>query len=401
MHKIAHTINKLRKFIGDMDKLTLVLTIALYGFGLFSIVSASTREAVNNLDQSVYYYFGRQIIILGFCTFVYIVLLFIPTKLYRSNNYIAILFLWILVFGLNLYMVIQGSGTRGANNWIKIPGLGFQLQPGEFAKPVLIVSMSLLLEAATKYFINKKIKHTAGIIIILLIGLATASLIIFQKDLGTAMINIAIFGVLFISSTITFKEKFKTITICLLLGIVGIGGLIAVGKNPFTDEQKSRITSFWNPCSEEKRNDEGYQICNAYIAMNLGGLTGVGVGKSTQKYSYIPEPHTDMIFSIILEEDGFITGAIIIILYMVLITRILLLSSRATTISGKYICLGVATYIFCHIFLNLGGLFGLIPLTGVPLPFLSYGGSFSLMLAVSLAIVQRIHVETKRYRIKF
>lgn len=108
-----------------------------------------------------------------------------------------------------------------------------------------------------------------------------------------------------------------------------------------------------------------------------------------------------MIFSIIAEEDGFIIGALIIISYMALITNILLLSSRAMTISGKYICLGVATYIFCHILLNLGGLFGLIPLTGVPLPFLSYGGSFALMLSVSLAIVQRIHVETKRYRLKF
>ena len=108
-----------------------------------------------------------------------------------------------------------------------------------------------------------------------------------------------------------------------------------------------------------------------------------------------------MIFSIIAEEDGFIVGVIIIVAYMVLLTDIMLLSSRAMSISGKYICLGVATYLFLHILLNLGGLFGVIPLTGVPLPFLSYGGSFALMLSVSLAMVQRVHVETKRYRLKF
>ena len=135
--------------------------------------------------------------------------------------------------------------------------------------------------------------------------------------------------------------------------------------------------------------------------MNLGGLGGVGVGKSTQKYSYIPEPHTDMIFSIITEEGGFKFGAPIIIAYMILITNILLLSSRATTISNKFICLGVATYIFLHVLINLGGLFGVLPLTGVPLPFMSYGGSFALMLTLSLAVVQRIHVETKQYRLKF
>ena len=391
----------MRKFIGDMDKLSLILTIALYGFGLFSIVSASTREAVNNLDKSVYYYFGRQGVILILCAIVYITILFIPTKAYRWGNYAIIKFLWILVFGLNLYMILQGSSNRGANNWLKIPIIGFQLQPGELAKPILIVSISLMLEAATGYFINRKIKHRAGIIMVLLVGCVTAFLIILQKDMGTAVINLSIFGVLFLSSPIQFKEKFKTIAICVVALLIGVGGLSLMGKDALSEEQKSRVTSFWNPCSIEKRNDEGYQICNAYIAINLGGFNGVGVGKSTQKYSYIPEPHTDMIFSIIAEEDGFIVGAIIILAYMILISKILMLSSRSQSISGKYICLGVATYIFCHIVLNLGGLFGLIPLTGVPLPFLSYGGSFALMLAISLAIVQRIHVETKRYRIKF
>ena len=401
MNKVAQTLKNLRKFIGDMDKLSLILTIALYGFGLFSIVSASTREAVNNLDKSVYYYFGRQGVILLLCTFVYIFILFIPTKAYRWGNYAVIKFLWILVFGLNLYMILQGSSNRGANNWLSLPIIGFQLQPGELAKPILIVSISLMLEAATGYFINKKIKHNAGIIMVLLVGTVTAFLIMLQKDMGTAVINLAIFGVLFLSSPIQFKEKFKTIAICVIVLLIGVFGLSLTGKQALSEEQKSRVTSFWNPCSIDKRNDEGYQICNAYIAINLGGFSGVGVGKSTQKYSYIPEPHTDMIFSIIAEEDGFITGAIILIAYMILITRILLLSSKSQSISGKYICLGVATYIFCHIVLNLGGLFGLIPLTGVPLPFLSYGGSFALMLAISLAIVQRIHVESKRYRIKF
>ena len=401
MNKIAQALKNLRKFIGDMDKLSLILTIALYGFGLFSIVSASTREAVNNLDKSVYYYFGRQGLILLLCTIVYIFILFIPTKAYRWGNFVIIKFLWILVFGLNLFMILQGSSNRGANNWLSLPIIGFQLQPGELAKPILIVSISLMLEAATGYFINKKIKHNAGIIMVLLVGTVTAFLIMLQKDMGTAVINLAIFGVLFLSSPIQFKEKFKTIAICVIVLLVGVFGLSLTGKQALSEEQKSRVTSFWNPCSIDKRNDEGYQICNAYIAINLGGFSGVGVGKSTQKYSYIPEPHTDMIFSIIAEEDGFITGAIILIAYMILITKILMLSSKSQSISGKYICLGVATYIFCHIVLNLGGLFGLIPLTGVPLPFLSYGGSFALMLAISLAIVQRIHVETKRYRIKF
>ena len=393
-------LKKLRNFFKDMDKLSLVLTIGLFAFGLFSIVSASTREAVNNLDKSVYYYFGRQIVILIACTIIYITILFIPTEKYRTWNYFFIKAIWVVVFGLNAYMIIRGSTNRGANNWIKIPGINFQLQPGEFAKPILIVSLALMLEGTIKYFKNRKLKHWAGIAIFVALGTITSIFIILQKDLGTAVINLLIFSVIFVASPILRQEKIKTIGVVLLVGVVGILGMTLIGKSPFTSEQKSRLTSFYNPCSEDKRNDEGYQICNAYIAMNLGGLTGVGIGKSTKKYSYIPEPHTDMIFSIITEENGFIVGAFIIISYMILVTKILLLSSRAMTIRGKYICLGVATYIFCHIFLNLGGLFGLIPLTGVPLPFLSYGGSFALMLSVSLAVVQRIHVETKREELR-
>ena len=122
----------------------------------------------------------------------------------------------------------------------------------------------------------------------------------------------------------------------------------------------------------------------------------MGIGKSKQKYSYIPEPHTDSVFAIISEEFGLIWDIILLTLLTLVLKRILDLSSKANTLRGKYICLGVATYIFMHIIVNLGGLFGLIPLTGVPLPFLSYGGSFTLSLIISLAIIQRIYIETNK-----
>ena len=107
-----------------------------------------------------------------------------------------------------------------------------------------------------------------------------------------------------------------------------------------------------------------------------------------------------MVFAIISEEGGLLVGLIIFILYFIILCRILLLSSKTRVLRNKYICIGVATYIFMHIFINLGGLFGIIPLTGVPLPFLSYGGSFTLSLIVTLAIVQRIHIEYKNEKIK-
>ena len=169
--------------------------------------------------------------------------------------------------------------------------------------------------------------------------------------------------------------------------------MLATGHEILTEEQLSRF-DFFNPCSNYE--DGGYQICNGFIAIHDGGLFGLGIGKSKQKYSYIPEPHTDSVFAIIVEEYGLIFSLGILLIFLIILYRILRISAQASTLRGRYIALGVATYMFLHILINLGGLFGIMPLTGVPLPFLSYGGSFTISLICSLAMVQRIHIETKR-----
>ena len=141
--------------------------------------------------------------------------------------------------------------------------------------------------------------------------------------------------------------------------------------------------------------DTGSQVCNGYIAINNGGLTGVGLGNSTQKYLYLPEPYTDFIYAIIVEELGVIVGIIILLLYMVLLYRILMIGRKSFTTRGALICYGVAGYIFIHIAVNLTGMFGLFILTGVPLPFMSYGGSFTWSLLGALTLVQRVNIENR------
>ena len=189
------------------------------------------------------------------------------------------------------------------------------------------------------------------------------------------------------------EEKLKIIGLIVIIGIII---LITMGSKIFTPTQLSRF-DFFDPCNDYYEG--GYQICNGFIAINAGGLLGNGIGESKQ-VSYIPESHTDSVFAIIAEEYGLIICTIIFIVYLIIFFRILKLSSRANSIKGKYICLGIGTYIFLHFLINLGGLFGIMPLTGVPLPFLSYGGSYTLALMISLAIVQRIHIETEREKIK-
>ena len=377
----------MRRVIKDSDKLILFITIVLSLFGLFNIVTASSREAVINLEKSIYYYFYRHLLILVASLVATIIVMNMPLKKYYK--FIPLLFFGII--GLNVFLIVQGTTTRGASNWID---LGFfNLQPSEVAKPIMIIALAFYLEKFSKVLTSNKVSHLKYLLIILSIGIPLILLVVLQKDLGTAIILAMIFTVIFLTSPILPHDKFKTIFVGGVLLLVGVLGYIVIKGNPLTKAQLSRF-DYRNPCSHYSTT--GYQICNAFIAINKGGAFGLGIGKSTQKYSYIPEPHTDMVFSIISEENGLVGGSLIFLCYTVLIYRILRLARITDTIKNRYICIGVATYIFMHIAINLGGLFGLIPLTGVPLPFLSYGGSFTLSLLISIALVQRVCIETRK-----
>lgn len=378
-------LKKIKNIFSNMDKPLLFVTIFLFLFGLFNIVTASSREAINN-DANLYYYFYRHIIMLGVGLFLSIFILLIDTKNYKK--WVPLLFL--LIVGILIYLLLYGAYHRGAQNWIEIFGIKFQ--PSEFAKPVIIIFLAILFERFYKRLRTKNINHFNIIAIILFIGVSIPVIIFVQKDFGTMMILLSIFGFMFLASPILRIEKFKTVGILLAACLLFVVMIIVRTGSFFTDEQLSRF-NFFNPCTNYE--DGGYQVCNAFIAINNGGLTGLGIGKSKQKYSYINDPHTDSIFSIFVEEWGLITAFIIFICYALVLGRILTISSRASTIRGRYMALGVAIYIFMHIFFNLGGLFGIIPLTGVPLPFLSYGGSFTICLMCSIAVTQRINIETK------
>ena len=197
---------------------------------------------------------------------------------------------------------------------------------------------------------------------------------------------------MFFASPILKSDKLKALFLVLILGVVGIFIIFVNAGKLFSEKQLNRF-NFFDPCSRYESG--GYQICNGFIAMNDGGLTGLGIGKSRQKYSYIPDPHTDSIFAVIIEEAGLITGTFILLIYLLMIARILNISSRTKNVRNRYISFGIAVYLFLHIVFNLGGLLGILPLTGVPLPLITYGGSFTLSFLLSLTIVQRICIESK------
>jgi len=376
---------KIKKLFQNIDKPLFFVMCIIIIFGLLNIVTASSRETVVRYDQSLYHYFFQHSLMLTIALIGSVAIINVPTKYYKLIGPV----LYLISLGLLIYLSVTGTSERGSVNWLSIAG--FTFQPSELAKPVMIVCLALTFEFFYKKLRNTKLNHYDIIGFILLIGLIMPVIVFLQGDLGTCLIILGIFAVMFIASPVLKIDKFKTCIFMLIVGLIGVLGIYSIKGYILTDAQLKRF-DFFNPCSKYEKS--GYQICNGFIAINDGGLLGLGIGKSKQKYSYIPDPHTDSVFAIMAEELGFLLSTLVFIAYIFILGRILRISSRASTIRGRYMCLGIAVYMFAHILLNLGGLFGILPLTGVPLPFLSYGGTFTICLICSLAIVQRVHIET-------
>ena len=373
-------MTKFKDIIKNLDKPLFFLTLVLFILGLVMVFSASNVTSYMN-GGSPYAYFFRQglflIVSFIFCIFM----IKFNTKLYGIvSNLLLIVFVAILIL-----LLIYGSATNYAISWIPIGP--FTLQPSEFIKVIMIVFMARFYEIH-----EKRLNNFFIAIIPLIIGVIITFLIMLQPDLGTAIIFAVLTGLMFFSSPVSKTIKLKVIALFAGMVLVVLAVLIMSGGSILQARQLERF-NFTRPC--DRLLDTGNQVCNGYIAINNGGLTGIGLGNSTQKYLYLPYPYTDFIFAVIVEELGLVVGIAIILAYLYLLYKILKIGRESYTNRGALLCYGVAVYIFLHISINLMGLFGLMPMTGVPLPFMSYGGSFTLCLMVSLAIVQRVNIENK------
>lgn len=377
----------IKQNIKNMNGLLLFLTMLMFIYGLFNIVTASSREAEVMYNAGLYYYFFRQLKMLILGLIGSFVIINVDTKKYPLISFI----LYIFVFVLLLYMLFNGTADRGSINWINLPFVG-RFQPSEAAKPISIVFFAFILDKLSKMVNIESNSRWKYIIIIFVCMFILPGIIFLQNDMGTSFILLSIMLIMFLGGPVKSRDKIRAGLICLLLVGLVAGTRYVTKGYVLTAEQISRITDFIKPC--DKYTDGGYQACNDFIAINNGGLRGVGIGASKQKYSYIPEPHTDSVFAIIAEEYGFIFTSAIMVIYFLIIRTILKIAYDADNLMNKYICLGCAGYIFLHIVINIGGLIGLIPMTGVPLPFLSYGGTFAISLIGMLAVVQRVAIET-------
>jgi cell division protein FtsW len=364
-----------------VDKWLLFLTTLMFILGLFMIFSASSVQA--SLNGSPYHYFIRQAIILGICAIVSFIVISIPLKFYRRVAFIfaiAILASLIIVY-------LYGAIINRARSWIP---LGFfNYQPSEFAKTAIILYM------AAHYNKYKDSNKLVMIMMPLLMAIAMCAFTFIQPDFGTTFIIVLLTASIFFAIPFTSSIKKTVLQFAAVAVTIAILFSFATDNALLKSGQMSRL-DYKDPCSKYLSGGSGYQVCNGFIAINNGGLWGVGLGNSTQKYLYLPEAHTDFIFAITLEELGLVVCIGIIIVYIIILSLILRIAYRSYNLMGSTIAYGTAVYIFLHLAVNLGGVLGILPLTGVPLPFLSYGGSYALNLAFLLALVQRVEIENKK-----
>ena len=339
-------------------------------FGLLMIYSSSSIWSEYKFGNSFHYFIYQGLFII-----ISIILITIISKIdyhiyYKLSTKILIISVILLIL-----VLIPGIGVirNGSRSWFGIGSFG--IQPSEFTKLSLIIFVSRYLAKSNKYMKDYK----KGVFPILGILLFIFGLIMLEPDFGTGMIIVvSIIALLLIAGV-----KLKFFLIIGSIGIIGIIVLIIIA--PYRID---RITSFLNPWSDPLGT--GFQIIQSLYAIGPGGLLGMGLFNSRQKHFYLPEPQTDFIFSIISEELGVLGVIVVIALFSVILFCSIKVSLKCEESFGKYLSFGLTFQIILQTILNLSVVIGLIPVTGVTLPFLSYGGSSLIISSISIGIILSI-----------
>ena len=364
-----------------LDKSLLVVMFIFIIFGLIMILSASSMASYMRYHNSIYYYLIRQGIFILIGLVAFLIAIYFPTKVFKKTSPFLMLLLLASLFGLMVY----GSNFFGSQSWYD---LGFiTIQPSELGKIIVILFLAYYYEKH-----RLELDNQWHLLFPLIVSTIVIFLVAMQPDFGTAAVFIGI--ILSIFYALPLKRKTRKPINRIFIGSILLLALITIltGGSFLRDYQLKRF-EFMHPC-ERYEDKTGYQLCNSIIALKNGGLTGKGIGESTQKYLYLPESHTDFIFPIIIEEWGLIVGIIILFLYLFMLYRIINIAKNSDNLGNAIIAYGVFAYLLFHIAINLIGTLNIGPLTGIPLPFLSYGGSYTITLLFSMGLVQRVHYET-------
>ncbi|AOV08383.1 FtsW/RodA/SpoVE family cell cycle protein [Sporosarcina ureilytica] len=381
--------NYVKQFVRNFDFPLFFTYLVLCLFGLVMIYSSSLVWAVGYYDFEPDHFFRKQIMNLAIAFPAFFVAAFFPYKNYkRKKLMIASVIGMLILLGL-VHVFGYGREQLGAQSWINLAGVNFQ--PSELAKIIILVYFASVFakkyERGTIDSINQSIMPPVGILVI-----AIGSIML-ETDIGTSFIIIVgAFSVIAASglNKNTFLKLSGIISVCLLLV-----SLLLYFKwdDIMTGSRKGRLLSYLNPF--DYIQGSGFQIANGYIAIGSGGVKGHGLGNSIQKMGYLPEPHTDVIMAVISEELGVLGVAIVIGGLGFIVLRALSIALRARDPHARMLAAGIGSMIGIQTFVNLGGLTGIIPLTGVPLPFISYGGTSVILMSAAVGILMNVSMFVK------
>ena len=299
--------------------------------------------------------------------------------------------------------------VNGAHGWLTIPG-GFSIQPAEYLKVILVWYLALIFskrQDEIRDYDYQALTHNEWIprnlndwrwLTLILIGI-----VVIMPDLGNATILALTVLIMITASGVGYRWFTSLLGLVvgvssIVLGSIWIIGVDRVAKIPVFGYVAKRFSAFFNPFND--LSGAGHQLANSYYAMSNGGWFGLGLGNSIEKQGYLPEAHTDFVFAIVIEELGFVGASLILALLFFLILRIILVGIRAKNPFNSMMAIGIGGMILVQTFINIGGISGLIPSTGVTFPFLSQGGNSLWVLSVAIAFVLNIDASEKRAKME-
>ncbi|NIK75413.1 cell division protein FtsW [Paenibacillus castaneae] len=361
---------------GRADFILLFITLLLVGLGLVMIFSSSSAMAIVKYGSPWYFVYKQSVFALV-GLFLMVFFMIVPYSFWLKTSPLIMFF----SISLLLLSLLLGIHVNGAKRWMVLGGLTFQ--PSELAKLSVILYLSALISKKGERMRLFK----QGLLPILIVLSVIFSLIMMQPDFGSVLI------IFFIAVTLIIIGGAAGHQLLLLsLGVIPIFIYLAVSES----YRLKRLIAFLNPL--DYQSESGYQLIQSFYALGHGGLTGTGIGRSIQKLFYLPEAHTDFIFAVIGEEWGFVGSTLLILIYIFYLWRGCLAALRCPDTHGTLLGMGIVTMISVQAMLNVGAVTGSLPITGVTLPFVSYGGTSLILCMASTGILLSISRNQQRKR---
>lgn len=370
---------------GRPDFLLLILTLLLVGFGLVMVFSASSSIAAvsKSTGNDPLFFIKRQLIWAGLGTFIMLFLMNLRYQVYKK----AFMLFFLPVIIMLMLVPFVSESVNGARSWFGIGSLG--IQPTEPAKLALILYLGALISKK-----GEKIREfKKGLLPVIVIVGFICFLIMLQPDLGSCMVLASCASIMILAGGANLKHLFVTGIVIALLGTIVISIWMVFDREGW-QYRIDRFTAYTDPLADAQGT--GWQMVSSLQALGHGGLTGAGFGESVQKLHYLKYAYNDFIFSIIAEEFGFIGGTIFLLFYLIFLWRGLIIALRCPDEYGTVVGVGIVGLMAMQAFINIGGVTNAIPMTGVTLPFISYGGSSLLVCLMCMGVLLSISRESNK-----